>query len=303
MFRLAHISDPHLGPLPPVAWQELMSKRITGYVNWQHHRGKAMASPALNHVMADIKAHGPDHLAITGDLVNLGLDAEVANAKAWLDTLGSGTDVSVVPGNHDAYVPGALAKACKAWAPFMTGDEAPKALTAASMFPYVRVRHNVAIIGVSSAIATIPFVARGELRPGQAKRLGKTLEACAEQGLFRVILIHHPPVRGVAAMHKRLFGIGLFQSVVAKHGAELVLHGHTHLQTLHHIPGLTTQIPVVGVSSTSQAPGGLRPAAGYNLFEISGMPGAWRCMVERRSVTEQSGVAVGVQRQVLIGGL
>jgi 3',5'-cyclic AMP phosphodiesterase CpdA len=302
MFRLAHISDPHLGPLPPVAWQQLMSKRITGYVNWQRHRGKAMASPVLNRVMADIKAQNPDHLAITGDLVNLGLDAEVANAKAWLDTLGSMTDVSVVPGNHDAYVPGALAKACRSWAPYMTGDEAPKALTAASMFPYVRVRQNVAIIGVSSAIATIPFVARGELRPGQAKRLGKILDAAGKDGLFRVILIHHPPVRGAAAMHKRLFGIGLFQSVVARHGAELVLHGHTHLQTLHNITGLTTPVPVVGVPSTSQAPGGPRPAAGYNLFEISGKAGAWQCALERRSGTEQSGMAVGVQRQALIGG-
>jgi 3',5'-cyclic AMP phosphodiesterase CpdA len=301
MFRLAHISDPHLGPLPPIAWQELMSKRITGYVNWQRHRGKVMASPVLNHVMADIKAQRPNHLAITGDLVNLGLDAEVANAKAWLDTLGNAADISVVPGNHDAYVPGALAKACKAWAPFMTGDEAPNALTAASMFPYLRVRQNIAIIGVSSAIATIPFVARGELRPGQAKRLGKLLDEAGKQGLFRVILIHHPPVRGAAAMHKRLFGIGLFQSVVAKHGAELVLHGHTHLASLYHIDGPQNQVPVVGVPSTSQALGGLRPAAGYNLIEISGEAGAWNCALERRSVTEQSGMAVGVQKQVLMG--
>lgn len=299
MFRLAHISDPHLGPLPPVAWQELMSKRLTGYVNWQRHRGKVMASPVLNHVMVDIKAQNPGHLAVTGDLVNLGLDAEVANARAWLETLGSAQDISVVPGNHDAYVPGALAKACKAWGPFMTGDEAPKALTAASMFPYLRVRQNVAIIGVSSAIATIPFVARGELRPGQAKRLGNILDEAGKDGLFRIILIHHPPVRGAAAMHKRLFGIGLFQSVVAKHGAELVLHGHTHLQTLHHIAGVAAQIPVVGVPATSQAPGGPRPAAGYNLFEVSGKAGAWQCTLERRSVTEQSGMSFGAQRQVL----
>jgi 3',5'-cyclic AMP phosphodiesterase CpdA len=301
MFRLAHISDPHLGPLPPIAWQELMSKRITGYVNWQRNRGKVMASPVLNHVMADIKAQSPHHLAVTGDLVNLGLDAEVANARTWLDTLGAGADVSVVPGNHDAYVPGALAKACKAWGPFMSGDEAPKAQTAASIFPYLRVRGKVAIIGVSSAIATIPFVARGELRPGQAKRLGKLLDEAGKQGLFRVILIHHPPVRNAAAMHKRLFGIGLFQSIVAKHGAELVLHGHTHLSTLYHIPGAQSQIPVVCVPSTSQAPGGPRPAAGFNLFEISGKAGAWKCTLERRSVTEQSGMAVGVQKQVLLG--
>jgi 3',5'-cyclic AMP phosphodiesterase CpdA len=301
MFRLAHISDPHLGPLPSIAWQELMSKRITGYINWQRHRGKVMASPVLGHLMADLKAQSPDHLAITGDLVNLGLDAEVANARFWLDALGNPTDISVVPGNHDAYVPGALARACKAWLPYMTGDKPPKALTPVSMFPYLKVRGSVAIIGVSSAIATAPFLARGAFRPGQAKRLGELLKACGEQGLFRVILIHHPPVRGAAAMHKRLFGIGLFQSVVAKYGAELVLHGHTHLPTLYQITGPSSQVPVVGVPSTSQSPGGRMPAAGYNLFEISGTKSAWSCTLERRTVTEQSGAAVSVSKQALLG--
>lgn len=300
MFRLAHISDPHLGPLPPVAWQELMSKRITGYVNWQRHRGKVMASPVLTHLMTGLKAQNADHLVVTGDLVNLGLDAEVTNARAWLDALGSPADVSVVPGNHDAYVPGALVKACKSWSPFMTGDEPPKALTPASIFPYLRVRGKIAIIGVSSAIATAPFLARGAFRPGQAKRLGNMLKYCGEQGLFRVVLIHHPPVRGAAAMHKRLFGIGLFQSVIAKHGAELILHGHTHMATLLHIDGPKTQVPVVGVPSTSQAPGGFRPAAGYNMFEISGGDGVWNCTLERRSITEQSSIAVQANKQVLI---
>ncbi len=301
MFRLAHISDPHLGPLPPIAWQQLMSKRITGYVNWQRHRGNVMAAPVLGHVMTDLKSQNADHLTITGDLVNLGLDAELANSRAWLDTLGAAADISVVPGNHDAYVPGALVKACKSWSPFMSGDEPPKTLTPASMFPYLKVRGKVAIIGVSSAIATAPFLARGAFRPGQAKRLGKLLQACGQQGLFRVILIHHPPVRGAAAMHKRLFGIGLFQSVVAKHGAELVLHGHTHLPTLSRIDGPKAQVPVVGVPSTSQSPGERMPAAGYNLFEISGEMSAWSCTLERRSVTEQSGVAVAVNKQTLLG--
>ncbi len=87
MFRLAHISDPHLGPLPPVSLRDLASKRVTGYINWQRRRGRAMASPALAQIMADLAAQKADHLAITGDLVNLGLEAEVENAKAWLEAM------------------------------------------------------------------------------------------------------------------------------------------------------------------------------------------------------------------------
>ena len=291
MFRLAHISDPHLGPLPPVSWRDLASKRVTGYINWQRHRGKAMASPALGQIMADLAALKPDHLAITGDLVNLGLDAEVENARLWLESHGAPLDISVVPGNHDAYVPGALAAACKSWQHFMSGDAPSNSAAPDGMFPYLRVRESVAIIGASSAIATSPFLARGAFRSGQAARLAQMLKDCGAQGLFRVILIHHPPVRGAAALHKRLFGIDLFQETVAAHGAELVLHGHTHKPTVNFISGKDGKVPVVGVSSTSQAPGGHMPAAGYNLFEISGSPGAWRCDLQYRSMTEISAIA------------
>ena len=302
MFRLVHISDPHLGPLPQVRWRDLASKRATGYVNWQRNRGKAMASPALSQIMADMAAQKADHLAITGDLVNLGLDAEVVNAKAWLESCGAPGDVSAVPGNHDAYVPGALARACKSWLPFMTGDTPPKSAAPADMFPYLRVRDQVAIIGASSAIATSPFLARGAFRSTQARRLAQILDDCGRRGLFRVILIHHPPVRGAAALHKRLFGIGLFQETVAAHGAELVLHGHTHQPTVNFIKGRDGKIPVVGVSSTSQAAGGHMPPAGYNLFEISGNKAAWRCDLQHRSMTEISTASAASEVRSLIPG-
>jgi 3',5'-cyclic AMP phosphodiesterase CpdA len=300
MFRLAHISDPHLGPLPHVRWRDLASKRVTGYVNWQRHRGRAMASPALGQIMADLAAQKPDHLAITGDLVNLGLDVEVGNARLWLESQGAPEDVSVVPGNHDAYVPGALARACKSWADYMTGDTPPMSAAPSDMFPYLRIRNRVAVIGVSSAIATSPFLARGAFRPGQARRLAQILNDCGKRGQFRIILIHHPPVRGAAPLHKRLFGIGLFQEVVRENGAELVLHGHTHQPTVNHIDGRDGKVPVVGVSSTSQSPGGLSPPAGYNLFEISGTPGAWRCDVQYRCMTEMGAVAAASATKTLL---
>jgi 3',5'-cyclic AMP phosphodiesterase CpdA len=302
MFRLAHISDPHLGPLPPVSWQDLASKRVTGYVHWQRRRGKAMAAPALGQIMADLAAQKPHHLAITGDLVNLGLDAEVENARLWLEAIGAPSDISAIPGNHDAYVPGALARACKSWLPYMSGDAAPKSAAPEDMFPYLRVRQQVAIIGVSSAIVTSPLVARGAFRSGQAGKLAQILDDCGLRGLFRVILIHHPPVRGAAPLHKRLFGIGLFQRTVAECGAELVLHGHTHQPTVHFIQSRNGRAPVAGVSSTSQAPGGHMPPAGYNLFEISGKPGAWRCDLQHRSMTEVSAVAAASAVRNLLPG-
>lgn len=285
MFRLAHLSDIHLGPLPDVEYYQLVSKRALGYVNWHRNRRRFLHDNVIDAIMADMMACEPDHIAVTGDLVNLALDIEIDMARQWLSLLGEPHDVSVVPGNHDAYVPGAFDKVCRAWGPWMTGDgsAAPADRRA---FPYMRVRGNVALIGVSSARATAPFMATGFFREHQARRLAKLLDEAGKRGLFRVVMIHHPPLRGAVSPHKRLFGITRFQNVIRWHGAELVLHGHSHLPTLGAIEGRRGQsVPVVGVSAAGQAPGGLKPAAQFNLLEISGSPGQWQVKLTRRGLT------------------
>ncbi|MGF7005370.1 3',5'-cyclic AMP phosphodiesterase CpdA [Aminobacter sp. BE110] len=287
MFRLAHISDVHLGPLPDVTYRDLASKRMVGYVNWQRNRRRHHHDGVVDAIVADMKAQAPDHLAVTGDLVNLALDGEIELARLWLETLGAPSDVSVVPGNHDAYVPGAFDKACHAWAPWMRGDGVEGPLSRTS-FPYLRVRDKVALIGVSTARATAPFMASGFFREGQAERLARILEQTGRRGLFRVVMIHHPPVRGAVGQHKRLFGIGKFQKLVRRHGAELVLHGHSHLPTLHWIEGRNGPVPAVGVAAAGQAPGGHNPAAQFNLIDISAEEGGWQVRLTRRGLTGPS---------------
>ncbi len=281
MFRLAHLSDAHLGPLPDLTYRELASKRAVGYINWQRNRRRHMHDTVIETLVADLMAQAPDHIAVTGDLVNLALDGEIEMARQWLETLGAPRDVSVVPGNHDAYVPGAFGKVCRAWAPWMSGDGAAHA-PGRDSFPYLRVRGKVALIGVSTARATAPFMANGFLREGQAARLGRMLAEAGAEGLFRVVMIHHPPVRAAVAQHKRLFGIRLFQKTVARHGAELVLHGHSHEPSLYFIGG--ARIPVVGVAAAGQAPGGPHPAAQYNVIEIGGEAGDWQVRLARRGL-------------------
>src|SRR5690606_18010278 len=153
MLRLAHLSDIHLGPLPDLAYRDLVSKRITGYINWRRNRRSNLHEGVIDEIVADIKAAAPDHIAVTGDLMNLALDGEVELSRLWLEMLGKPDDVSVAPGNHDAYVPGALDKACKAWGPWMHGDGKDEPARRGT-FPYMRVRGDVALIGVSSARAT-----------------------------------------------------------------------------------------------------------------------------------------------------
>lgn len=283
MFRLAHISDVHLGPLPDVTYRELASKRITGYINWQRNRKHTLAENILARIIDDLRGFDPDHVAVTGDLVNLALDREIELAKAWLEVLGDGERVTVVPGNHDAYVPGALDRVCTAWGDYMRADGGREPVTRRD-FPFLRIRGPVALIGLSSARASAPFMASGFFPESQAAAAGRLLDETHARGLFRVLMIHHPPVRGATAMHKRLFGIGRFQRMVARHGAELVLHGHTHLPTTHWISGPDTRVPVVGVAAAGQAHGSAKPAAQYNLIEVSGGSGRWHVNLTRRGV-------------------
>ncbi|MFK3665470.1 metallophosphoesterase family protein [Ochrobactrum teleogrylli] len=288
MFRLAHISDIHLSPLPRVRYRELASKRITGYINWLRNRKGAMHGTVLDKLVADMLAQAPNHIAVTGDLVNLALNLEIDIAADWLSKLGNPDDVSVVPGNHDAYVPGALDRSCRKWEPWMRGDGIDNK-GKRPQFPYIRVRDDVAMIGVSSARATAPFMASGDFRSAQAKRLAAALDEAGARGLFRVVMIHHPPIHGATPTHKRLYGIRRFQKIIRKHGAELVIHGHTHLATKYEIDGPNGQVPVICVPSASQNYGGHKPPARYNIFNIDRKPdGGWYCLWEQHGIEDVS---------------
>lgn len=295
-FVLAHLSDPHLGPLPRPAVRELASKRLVGYINWQRGRRRLHLRDALDALTRDLHGAKPDHVAVTGDLVNIALPDEFVHARRWLDTLGPPADVSVVPGNHDAYVAGAGIHRDRHWLPYMAGDEpaaAPSGLSPQegeeTPFPYVRRRGPVALVGVSTAVPTRPFMATGRLGEPQIARLARMLEASRADGLFRVIMIHHPPVP--AAHHKCLTDAAAFQRVLADVGAELIIHGHDHVHSLIWIGGKGVRVPVIGVPSASASAAANKRAGAYNLYLIGGRPGAWTCEVASRGLRPSGAVA------------
>jgi 3',5'-cyclic AMP phosphodiesterase CpdA len=282
VFLLAHLSDPHLAPLPSPRIGELASKRLLGYLNWRRKRRDIHRRDVLAAIVADLRAARPDHIAVTGDLVNIALPAEIANARAWLDELGPPVQVSLVPGNHDAYVPDAAALIAQAWASYMAGDVRDRDNDTLP-FPFLRVRGPVALIGVSTAVATAPLLATGRLGAPQTAKMSALLAAAADR--FRVVLIHHPPHLVPKSRFKRLVDATAFRDAIATAGAELVIHGHDHVRSLAYIEGPHGRVPMIGVPSASAAFGTDHDAGGYNLYRIDGRPGgAWTCDVERRGL-------------------
>lgn len=273
MITLAHISDLHLSPMPTVGWQDLLGKRLTGYLNWKLRRHDELNSETLTSLVDHLKAQGADFTAVTGDLVNLALPFEMERAGEWLRELGTADKLCVCPGNHDAYVPGALESAQHMWGDYLRGETLDDAA-----FPFVRRIGDLAIISCSSAVPTRPFMAIGRFDEAQAVRLERILKALGEADMFRVVMIHHPPNAELQHPSFGLKGHKLFRDVIARHGAELVLHGHTHRSSIHSIPGKTQEVPVVGVAAASAAQGGtLDDPARYNLFRIERVGSGWTC--------------------------
>jgi 3',5'-cyclic AMP phosphodiesterase CpdA len=277
---LAHLSDAHIGPLPRPHRRELLGKRITGYMNWQRGRSLTHSMDVLAAIVADIHAQKPDHIAMTGDILNIGLKAEFPFAAAWLETLGPPDKVSFVPGNHDAYTRGSMPHVASTFAKWTTSDA-----TGESGFPYLRMRNGIALIGLSSGVPTAPFLASGRLGSKQRGRLDALLADLAGQNLPRVIMVHHPPNRGGGGAGRSLTDRREFEDIVSRRGAHLVVHGHNHRMTISYIERKNARIPVVGVQSASASGGTRMHRAGYNLFRIEPDKGGVKITARARGLS------------------
>ena len=295
-YTLAHLSDPHFGPVPRPQLKNLMSKRLIGYINWQSNRSRSHLPEVVAELIDHIHEAEPDHIAVTGDLVNIALPQEIETARLWLERLGEPNDVTVIPGNHDAYVPGALAQTRRHWRDFMSGDN-----QGSVVFPFVRRRGPISIIGVNSARATAPFMATGHLGPRQLELLRLSLRQEHRHEKFRVVLLHHPPAPEIKHRTQRLVEADEFLRVIAEEGAEMVLHGHLHAGSLVYVDGKHGEVPVVGVPSASNPPGNLHAAAAFNLYRIAGKPGAFSCHMKSVGFTKRGVPARLIADRQLLG--
>jgi 3',5'-cyclic AMP phosphodiesterase CpdA len=282
-FTIAHITDPHLSPAPLPGLADFRLKRFMGYVNWKRARERLNDMGVLARLVEDLLAQRPAHVAVTGDLVNIGMPSEFRRAAVWMRTLGDPQDVSFVPGNHDAYVRASMPMLKATFEPWTTGD------SGVSGFPYLRVRGEVAIIGLSSGVPTAPLMATGRVGRKQLQAFAALLDETGAQRLARVVLIHHPPLTRGEPPFRGLTDAAAFERVVGEHGAEAILHGHTHKQHVRSLPSraartISGTVPVLGAPAASAATHDPRTSAAYHLVRLKLEQGLWRVTARVRGL-------------------
>jgi len=299
---IAHLSDVHLAPLEGFRPPHWNIKRLLGFANWVLKRRHIHLRGVVDRLVTDLKRQHVDHIAVTGDLVNIGLPRELENALRWLESVGPPDAVSVIPGNHDIYTRRWRDPGVARWRRYMTSDAAGAALTARFElpFPYVRRIREVALIGLNSAVPTPPGVASGKLGGAQLDALGDLLPRLRDLGLFRLVLIHHPPLPGQAKSTRELRDAADLERTLERHGAELVLHGHNHRDMLAWRTANSGKFPIVGIASGSAGRTRRKePLARYNLYRILPSANPARIELIGRGLREPDGYVVELEHRLL----
>lgn len=272
--QIAHCSDLHLLSLEGVKWLDFANKRWIGGLNLLTSRAKDHAVHVFEAMIDDLNESPVNHVVCTGDVTNLALQPEFRFARALFDRLTLGPrDVTVLPGNHDTYV----ARGAEYFRAFFADYYQPDddwGFDDGSTWPSVRVRDHVAVISISTSLATPWFTAYGKLETEQLERLHAVLSSERLAGKLRLLAIHHPPTGAVARNRVRgLRGWRGLAEVLADAGAELVLHGHEHRDLYHEMSGPGDQvIPVMGIHSGTYQAHRPERTARYRVFDISDEP-------------------------------
>lgn len=275
VLRIAHVSDLHVLSPHGFEWRRMLfNKRITGYANLVLQRGRVFRREYLAAVL-EAAAASADHLVVTGDITNLSLEREFDEARALLDRAARALEVTVVPGNHDVYLPSihAQRRFPHHFGRFLRSDlpELARDLPAGP-FPCVKLRGPAAIVAVSSAVPRPPFVASGRVGETQIAALQAVLAHPEVARRTPVLLVHHPPVDGrirLAQLRDGLVDGARLRAVLAPLTRGLVLFGHVHARVRHRLATPAGALDVVGASGASLDHPSPAVRAGFNLYVLS----------------------------------
>jgi 3',5'-cyclic AMP phosphodiesterase CpdA len=304
VLRIAHVSDLHVLSTRGFEWRHvLFNKRLTGYANLVLHRGRVYRLDYLTAVLSAAAAWA-DQLVVTGDVTNLALEREFEEARALLDGVARKVEVTVVPGNHDSYLPSVHGEGRfrHHFAPFLRSDlpELARELSAGP-FPCVKLRGPAAIIGLSTAIPRPPFVASGWLGETQVAALEQILAHPEVRRRLPVILLHHPPVddrHRLRVLRDGLVDAGRLRAALAPLPRGLVLYGHLHVRASRRLATACGALDAGGAGGAAIDHADPAVRAGFNAYTVDD---DGRCVSAEAHVVAPDGRAL--RRIPLVAGL
>lgn len=291
--KIAHLSDLHvldLRGVPASRW--LFNKRLTGMVNLSLKRGHTHKRQIAEALIDDLRERSVDHVIVTGDLTNLGLETEFSAAREVLSRLSMpATNVTVVPGNHDLYTSGVQrARRFESFfSQHITTDITSSPVTERTTFPFVRLRGPVAIIGLSTAVPRPPLVSSGVVGRHQLQALTELLSHPEVSRRWVVLAAHHPIVnsRGlIDSVLRGLYDASALRDTLSLRSTVYTLHGHHHrrvyacinsphgslskntLQPTESADCKTTKLYRLGATSASLLHPDPDRMAAYNLYDF-----------------------------------
>jgi len=274
LIRIAHISDLHVLSRAGAHWRDIIfNKRLTGYANLILRLGRVHRREYLLAVLSAAVARA-DHLVVTGDITNLSLEHEYEEARALLEEAAQRTEVTVVPGNHDIYLPSTHRRRRfpHHFHQFLQSDLPQLALDLpAGPFPCVKLRGSVAIIALSSGVPRPPFIAAGYVGHAQLEAFETVLAHPEVQRRTPIVLIHHPPVDArprIEQLRDGLVDAAAFRSSLARLARGLVLFGHLHVRVRCELPTPSGKLDVIGASGAALDHPDRSVRAGFNLYEF-----------------------------------
>jgi 3',5'-cyclic AMP phosphodiesterase CpdA len=269
VFRLAHVTDLHMRSFAGARLRDFFGKRAIGALNLAVIRRRKYRMDLLAALGEDLRTRPHDHLVVSGDLGNVSLLSEWRAARAWIERTGASVaNTTVIPGNHDAYVEEVVTSG--AFEQLFAAYQSADLRLGSDTYPFARLRGEIALVCANTCVPTGDLGAWGRVGEAQVRRLEALLAAPEVRARFRVLVIHHPPVMQRPPENRNLLDRARLAEVLARVGAELVVHGHDHRDEFAELAGPEgRRIPVVGAGSASYA-GAAERCSRYNIYEIDG---------------------------------
>ncbi len=233
---IAHLSDLHL--LEPADGRGLGVRFVS---LGRPLDAEARMNKALRAVAA-ARSAGASHFVFSGDLTETGTAEQFEALARMLATARLAPhEVTLVPGNHDAY------DGPDGWRRALEGPLQAFAAGAALDPAKIVEREGVCLLPVDATFHQPVTRSAGRFTPELAAGIERRLRDPALQNTPVVVVVHHPPHPRPGPWHwvDGLLGCGALLDAIAPHPNVTVMHGHLH-RSVDLVHGLAR---VVGASA------------------------------------------------------